>query len=135
MNTEFKLWIIIIIVILITLRTFIDLFYSKDFDLYDIQHNDKVYDKYMFIKVFLDIPFVILSILLVFNIKYNLKIYLFLFFSIFYILIDHFFEYLYTIKFNNETAYYINRYYSLFSDIIMFTIGIYIIYKVFYVTN
>jgi len=136
MNLETKLWIIIIIVVLITFRTFIDIFYSTHYHFYnnDSKKSDKIYDNYMFTKSFLDVPIVILSIFLLFNIHFNVKIYLFLFFSMFNIFIDHFLEYL-NIEVSDNVAYLIERYYSLVSDVIMFTIGIYIIYKIFYVTN
>lgn len=137
MDTETKFWIIIIIVILITLRTFIDLFYSTNYSLYNKdtkEVSDKIYDKYMFIKSFLDVPLVILSLILLINIKFNLKIYLFLFLSIFTIFIDHFFEYL-DVTLNSDLAYFMERYFTLLSDIIIFIIGIYILYKIFYVSN
>jgi len=138
MDIETKFWIIIVIVILITLRTFIDLFYSTNYHLYnkkdDEKDSDEIYDKYMFIKSFLDVPLVILSLILLINIKFNIKIYLFLFLSIFTIFIDHYFQYL-DISLSPAIAYFMERYFILFSDIIIVTIGTYTLYKIFYVSN
>jgi hypothetical protein len=133
MNIETKLWIIIIIVILITLRTIIDLVYSRNYNFYvkkDSQSFDKIYDKYMYVKSFLDVPIVLLSIFLLFNIKFNIKIYLFLFISILNILIDHFVEYL-DIELSNSFNYFMEKYFTLYSDIIILIIGIYVVYKIF----
>jgi len=137
MDIETKLWIIITIVILITLRTIIDLVYSVNYNYYakkDSEKFDKIYDKYMYIKSFLDVPIILLTIFLLFNIKFNFKIYLFLLFSILNILVDHFLEYL-DIKVNKNVAYFIEKYYTLCSDIIIVTIGVYIIYKIFDVSS
>jgi len=133
MDIESKLWIIIIIVILITLRTIIDLFYSTNYNLYVTKNPEKlekIYDKYMYVKAFLDVPIILLSIFLLFNINFNLKIYFFLFFSMLNIFVDHFFEYL-DIPLNDNVAYFMEKYYTLISDIIIVTIGIYIVYKIF----
>jgi hypothetical protein len=138
MDIETKFWIIIIIVFLITLRTFIDLFYSTNFHLYnkidDAKDDDKIYDKYMFIKSFLDIPIIILSLILLINIKFNVKIYLFLFLSIFTIFTDHYFQYL-DISLSSDVTYFMERYFTLFLDIIIFMIGTYTLYKIFYISN
>jgi hypothetical protein len=137
MDIETKLWIIITIVILITLRTIVDLVYSTNYNKYlkkDEEKMNKIYDEYMYVKSFFDVPIVLLSIFLLFNINFNLKIYLFLFFSILNIFIDHFFEYL-NIPLDENATYFMEKYYTLCSDIIIVTIGIYIVYKIFIVSK
>lgn len=136
MDFETKLYIIIVIVIFITLRTFIDLFYSTNFKQYDNKEDqakaDKAYDQYMYVKSFLDVPLVLLSIFLLFNINFNVKLYSFIFFSFFYIFIDHYLEYL-DIPFDENSAYFIERYFPLLADLILLISGLYIIFKIFYV--
>ena len=138
MEFETKLWIIILLVILITLRTFIDLFYSTNFSIYtqedSVEKSDEIYDEYMFIKSFLDVPFVLISIFLLFNIKFNFKIYAFIIISIINILVDRYFEYL-NVTLDANLQYFMERYFTLITDIIILIIGIFILYKIFYVPN
>ena len=133
MDTKIKLWIIILIIILITFRTFIDLLYSINYNFYNKEPKDKlnqIYDKYMNIKAYFDIPIVLLAIFLLFNIKFNIKIYLFLFFGILNIIIDRYFEYLH-LPLDHNVTIFMEKYYVLFSDIIILSVGTYVLYKIF----
>jgi hypothetical protein len=135
MNSETKYTIIILLVILITLRTIYDFSYYIYHYVYDIDEDDKNYNLFMTYKWFIDTPFLLLSILILFNISFNLRIFLFLFLGIFDILIDHYFEYL-NIKIQNEKLiYFMEKYLILTLDSMILLIGNYILFKIFYVSK
>ena len=88
----------------------------------------------MNIKAYFDIPIVLLAIFLLFNIKFNIKIYLFLFFGILNIIIDRYFEYLH-LPLDHNVTIFMEKYYVLFSDIIILSVGTYVLYKIFYISE
>jgi hypothetical protein len=137
MDFETKLTIIIVLVILITLRTIIDVSYSINYSIYSsesAEEFDHIYDRYMLVKSFLDVPFTLLTIFILFNIKFNLRVYSFLFLGIITILVDHFFEYLH-VSLDANLTYFMEKYFTLIADSIILIIGIYILYKIFLVSK
>lgn len=137
MDFETKLTIIIVLVILITLRTIIDVSYSINYSIYSSESAEdfnKVYDKYMFAKGILDVPFVLLTIFILLNIKFNLRVYSFLFLGMITIFVDHFFEY-FNLNLDANLTYFMEKYFTLMADSIILIIGIYILYKIFYVSE
>jgi hypothetical protein len=137
MDFETKLMIIILLVFLITLRTIVDISYSVNYSIYSSESAEKfdhVYDNYMFVKSILDVPFILLTIFILFNIKFNLRVYSFLFLGIITILVDHFFEYLY-VSLDANLTYFMEKYFTLIADSIILVIGIFILYKIFIVSK
>jgi hypothetical protein len=137
MDFETKLTIIIVLVILITLRTIIDVSYSINYSIYaseSAENFDHVYDRYMLVKGILDVPFVLLTIFILLNIKFNLRVYSFLFLGIITIFVDHFFEY-FNVNLDANLTYFMEKYFTLTADSIILVIGIYILYKIFYVSK
>lgn len=131
MNSETKYTIIILLVILITLRTIYDFSYYIYNYVYDVDEDDKKYNLFMAYKWIIDAPFILMSILILFNISFNLRIFLFLFLGIFDILVDHYFEYL-NIKIQNEKLIkFMEKYLILTLDSIILLIGNYILFKIF----
>ena len=131
MNSETKYTIIILLVILITLRTIYDFSYYIYNYVYDVDEDDKKYNLFMAYKWIIDAPFLLMSILILFNISFNLRIFLFLFLGIFDILVDHYFEYL-NIKIQNEKLIkFMEKYLILTLDSVILLIGNYILFKIF----
>jgi hypothetical protein len=131
MNSETKYTIIILLVILITLRTIYDFSYYIYNYVYDVDEDDEKYNLFMIYKWIIDAPFILMSILILFNISFNLRIFLFLFLGIFDILVDHYFEYL-NIKIQNEKLIkFMEKYLILTLDSVILLIGNYILFKIF----
>jgi len=132
MNNETKIWIIIIIFIIATLRTIIDIVDEIYFPVNkDLQKSDFniTLDKS---KKFLDIPFIIFSVYLLFFIKFNLKIYSFIFIVLLNVFSDYFIEVAENpLGLDENTKFFIDRYKSITLDVITTIIGVYILYGVF----
>ena len=142
MNSESKVWMLIVLFIIVTFRTIVDLIDEYYFSIRsNVDANNKYkkigLDETLYkIKFILDIPFALITVYLLFNIKYNMKIYVFLFMVILNLISDYFVE----VKTNpldldKTTTEFIDRYISLILDVITTITGMYVLSSVFNLSN
>jgi len=142
MNSESKLWILIVLFIIVTFRTIVDLIDEFYFSIHSNVDENNKYKKLGLdeilhkIKLILDIPFALLTVYLLCNIKYNIKIYLFLFMVIINLISDYFVE----VKTNpldldKKSREFIDRYISLILDVVTTITGVYVLSSVFNISN
>ena len=142
MNSESKVWMLIVLFIIVTFRTIVDLIDEYYFSIRsNVDANNKYkkigLDETLYkIKFILDIPFALITVYLLFNIKYNMKIYVFLFMVILNLISDYFVE----VKTNpfdldKTTREFIDRYISLILDVITTITGMYVLSSVFNLSN
>ena len=138
MNTENKVWILIVLFIIVTFRTIIDFIDEFYFSIHSNIDTNKKYKNYELdktlhkVKLILDIPFALLTAYLLFNIKYNTKIYLFLFMVIINLISDYFIEVkTNTFGLDKKSIVFIDRYLSLILDGITTIIGVYVLSSIF----
>ena len=142
MNSESKVWMLIVLFIIVTFRTIVDLIDEYYFSIRsNVDANNKYkkigLDETLYkIKFILDIPFALITVYLLFNIKYNMKIYVFLFMVILNLISDYFVE----VKTNpldldKTTIEFIDRYISLILDVITTITGMYVLSSVFNLSN
>jgi hypothetical protein len=132
MNNQRKIFLVIIILLLSFFRTLTDVFKKIKFPTYKHVTNDKdreTYYNYDIFKRFLDIPIVVLSFILLWNIKLNITIYFFTFILLLNLAID----YIFAIRNNNptQTQLFIDKYISLWADVLLNISITYILYKLF----
>jgi hypothetical protein len=132
MNNQRKIFLVIIILLLSFFRTLTDVFKKIKFPTYKHVTNDKdreTYYNYDNFKRFLDIPIVVLSFILLWNIKLNITIYFFTFILLLNLAID----YIFAIRNNNptQTQLFIDKYISLWADVLLNISITYILYKLF----
>jgi hypothetical protein len=142
MNSESKVWSLMALFIMVTFRTIVDLIDEFYFSIHsNIDENnpykkiglDEILNK---IKLILDIPFALLTVYLLCNIKYNIKIYLFLFMVIINLISDYFVEVkTNTFGLDKKSIVFIDRYLSLILDGITTIIGVYVLSSIFNVSN
>jgi hypothetical protein len=136
MNNETKIWIIIIIFIIATLRTILDVVDEIYFPIHKVSQETDFHTTLDNIKKILDIPFLIFSVYLLFFIKFNLKIYAFIFMVLLNLFSDYFIEVSNNpLGLDENVIYLIDRYKSLTLDIITTIIGIYVLRSVFNVSK
>ena len=142
MNSESKVWMLIVLFIIVTFRTIVDLIDEYYFSIRsNVDANNKYkkigLDETLYkIKFILDIHFALITVYLLFNIKYNMKIYVFLFMFILNLISDYFVE----VKTNpldldKTTREFIDRYISLILDVITTITGMYVLSSVFNLSN
>jgi hypothetical protein len=131
MDNQKKIYIIILILILSFLRTSTDVLKEIKFPTYQHVTDDKrnTYYKYKTFKRLLDIPIVVLSFIVLLNVKFNIRIYLFLFILICNLAVD----YMFAIPTNNASMLqiFMDKYLSLWLDIALNLIVIFLLYKLF----
>ena len=132
MNNERKIFLVIIILLLSFFRTLTDIFKKIKFPTYKHVTNEKdreTYYNYDKFKRFLDIPIVVLSFILLWNIKFNITIYFFTFILLLNLAID----YIFAIRNNNptQTQLFIDKHISLWADVLLNISITYILYKLF----
>jgi len=134
MNFETKVYLIIILLIIDLLASLLDVveelyFYplSKNFT----SEEKKEHDKNMLIsKLFLDIPFTLLSIYLLMNINFSALVYLFIFLNYLGSFQDYYID---RQNLDENKYYFLKHNLPLVIDAFSFIIGIFVLYNIFYV--